>query len=137
MLKNGIKFRCAKRRNKKENPEGHLVMLKFMALALLPPSKIYEGLIDLIRETMHDYPSGTYIRFIIYFIREWIIRTGIKKFCVYKLKHRTNNTCEVYHSKLDAFFRKSPAPSKFVGKKKNINVIPMLKMLINTDILNY
>ena len=102
-------------------------MLKFMALALLPPDRIYEGLIELIRETMHDYPSGTFIRFIIYFIREWIIRTGIKKFWVYKLKHRTNNTSEGYHSKLDAFFRKSPAPSKFVGKNNNFNVIPMVE----------
>lgn len=89
-----------KRNNKVNNPLGHKLIKKLIALALLPPSKIEEALCMIKRgfEAHYGRDNASVIEMFRYFGDYWMDIVTPEHFSVYDEIDRTNNFCEVLNS---------------------------------------
>lgn len=106
----------------KNKPE-HEIIRKIGFLALLPDSKIEEG-VEIITELIDcNFPGeksaptrlkwGKYMK---YFKDEWMNKVKPETFSVYNMVDRTNNFLESYHSWLWTKLRTGPTVFKFLSK---------------------
>lgn len=86
-------------------------------LALLPADKIIEGY-QYIKEVIEKYfpNNGKWKKFCGYYERQWIKKTKVATFSVYKVIDRTNNYLESYHRTLNEILRAKPSLRALLSK---------------------
>lgn len=91
---------ATKKNNKVNNPIGHKLIKKLVALALLPADKIREGLRLIKREFENHYGQNdpAVIEFFRYFENYWMTKITPENFNVHAEIDRTNNFCEALNS---------------------------------------
>lgn len=100
--------------NRIHNLAKHVVLLKFIALALLPKDEILLSFNRLILECRKKY--GTYFDlFIDYYTREWIEGWKPEVFSVYRLKHLMKNFLDCYGYRKHFNIGKELHPLAFLG----------------------
>lgn len=88
----------AVKRNSINEPEKYLILLKVMALALLPEESILTEILNIQKDALIF--GGLFDEFFLYFEKYWISQRGLKTFCVFDQLIRTNNAEESYHRDL-------------------------------------
>lgn len=76
------------------------------ALALLPPSMVKEGW-KYICEEFEDVDNKNVKTFMTYFQNFYMREQFIDEWCVYNIKHRTNNICESFNAKINKTINKN------------------------------
>lgn len=118
-------------KTRKNNPEGHKLLKKYVALSLLPVSKIRSALNDLIDVTHAQFgDSKGWIKFIDYFERQWMKIAGPDLWSVYRKVDRTNNFVESYHRSLNLEMKTYPAWVTFISKYFPFFLIKQFLILI-------
>lgn len=116
LFRQAIAKGAATRRNAKDNPEKHMVLLRVMALALLPPTEIRDVFLEIVKDTNERFPKHNFNAFFNYVEEYWLDRRGVDTFCVFEQAIRTNNAIESYHRDLNSMMHmKRPTVWHFIG----------------------
>lgn len=111
---------CLPFHNKDKNPEAHAILKKMIALALLPPHLIREGLNHVKKLAFAlGKKEGTlkkWKKLFKYFEKEWMDIVKPEGFSVFDALDRTNNCLERYHRDLNQMLIHHPSVKKFLGK---------------------
>ncbi|KAJ8665880.1 hypothetical protein QAD02_007542 [Eretmocerus hayati] len=127
LFRQGKKKKIAIRSNRTKQPEKHLILRRFMALALLPSDKIQDAL-DFIIDDCKYYHGDYFDRFIKYFNDEYMKVVTAKGFSVYGENDKTNNKIESFNSYLLRLIGKKPLPNKFIRCLQAVHVKYWIKL---------
>jgi MULE transposase domain len=92
----------------KESDTAQTTLTMFMRLSLLPPAMIPDGITAIMDYQKKENIHESFHRFNDYFASTWFRKYNISDWCVYGLKHRTNNHNEAYNSMMKAEMQHDP-----------------------------
>lgn len=106
--------------DKNNNPEVMAILKMVINLALLPHTKIEEGLgyIEKLAFELGEKMGSTnkWKKLFSYFRRYWMKNVKPQNFSVFDAEDRTNNCLERYHRDLNAMLGYHPPVKDFIGK---------------------
>ena len=107
--------------NSRDNPEGHVLLRKFINLALLPPQKVREALDHIKDEVRNTFGKKHQLmekwrKFFDYFERQWMTSITPECFSVYNCPDRTNNFLESYHRTINSSLGGRKTICQFLGR---------------------